>query len=144
MDNAKPILLGYITRPSLISALSSKTDLDPDTDVIFTAQPHTDPSSTLDLRSWMEQTPITLNAKATLQLTVNMFQRLGLRYVLFIERGLLRGLLTKRDVWIALERGRERESVSERADMRGGHEEDGRGLLDDDEESPTDERRGLG
>jgi chloride channel 3/4/5 len=28
-----------------------------------------------------------------------MFQRLGLRYVLFADKGVLQGLLTKKDVW---------------------------------------------
>jgi chloride channel 3/4/5 len=28
-----------------------------------------------------------------------MFQRLGLRYVLFVNKGVLQGLLTKKDVW---------------------------------------------
>ena len=32
-----------------------------------------------------------------------MFQKLGLRYVLFTEKGLLRGLLTKKDVWYVLD-----------------------------------------
>jgi chloride channel 3/4/5 len=31
-----------------------------------------------------------------------MFQRLGLRYVLFVEKGGLRGLLTKKDIWFVL------------------------------------------
>ena len=31
-----------------------------------------------------------------------MFQRLGLRYVLFSNKGILQGLLTKKDVWSVL------------------------------------------
>lgn len=31
-----------------------------------------------------------------------MFQRLGLRYVIFADRGILMGLLTKKDVWFVL------------------------------------------
>jgi chloride channel 3/4/5 len=50
----------------------------------------------------MDQTPITLPAKASLQLTANYFQKLGLRYIIFSSRGVLQGLLTKKDVWYVL------------------------------------------
>ena len=149
------ILLGYISRTelsfALSSSLASNSALTPDSETFFAHQPMADPSCTLDLRPWMDQTPITLHAKATLQLAVNMFQRLGLRYVVFVERGSLRGLLTKKDVWVCLERDRERDEggIAERADLRGANSEDGVGLLDEGEgaESPVegrDERRGLG
>ncbi|KAF2112732.1 chloride channel [Lophiotrema nucula] len=107
IDNTKDaILLGYISRTELAFALSSAQNatrnLDDATEAYFSHQPLSDPASSLDLRPWMDQTPITLNAKASFQLTVSMFQKLGLRYVLFTEKGSLRGLLTKKDVWFVL------------------------------------------
>ena len=152
IDNpSSATLLGYISRAelsfALSSSLASNSNLTPDSETFFAHQPMADPTSTLDLRPWMDQTPITLNAKASLQLVVNMFQRLGLRYVVFVERGGLRGLLTKKDVWVCLERSKEeREEIGERADLRGSDREDGQGLLDEDDGdgSPVDERRGLG
>jgi chloride channel 3/4/5 len=100
------LLLGYISRTeldfALTSALTAPRNLSLDTEAHFSHQPLADPTTTLDLRPWMDQTPITLNFKASFQLAVNMFQRLGLRYVLFVEKGMLRGLLTKKDVWIIL------------------------------------------
>jgi chloride channel 3/4/5 len=53
----------------------------------------------------MDQTPITMNAGSSFQLAVTMFQKLGLRYLLFVERGQLRGLLTKKDIWWVLNAG---------------------------------------
>lgn len=50
----------------------------------------------------MDQTPITLPSRSNLLLTANYFQKLGLRYVLFSDRGVLQGLLTKKDVWYVL------------------------------------------
>jgi chloride channel 3/4/5 len=150
IDNpSSAILLGYISRAELAFALTSSLQnpsLTPDSETFFAHQPMADPTSTLDLRPWMDQTPITLHAKATLQLTVNMFQRLGLRYVLFVERGALKGLLTKKDVWLCLNRERERGDVGEREELRGdGRGEDGRGLLDEDSDGGEgDQRRGLG
>ncbi|GAB7351834.1 hypothetical protein MBLNU459_g2395t2 [Dothideomycetes sp. NU459] len=103
---ADAVLLGYISRPDLSFAL--ETALGPAralpqmTECYFQHQPLADPTTTLDLRPWMDQTPITLSSKAGFQLAVNMFQRLGLRYVIFCDRGVLQGLLTKKDVWFVL------------------------------------------
>ena len=108
-DQDSNILLGYITRTELTyaikSAKSEPRNLPPETEVFFSHQPHADPLTTVDLRPWMDQTPITLNSKATLQLTVDMFLKLGLKYVLFLNQGSLQGLLTKKDVWYVLNGG---------------------------------------
>ncbi|KAF2736207.1 hypothetical protein EJ04DRAFT_575525 [Polyplosphaeria fusca] len=156
IDNARDaILLGYISRTELAFALTSALDpsraLDDSTEAYFSHQPLSDPTSSLDLRPWMDQTPITLNAKASFQLTVSMFQKLGLRYVLFVDRGILRGLMTKKDVWFVLNgmddgdegvTGIGRGALREEVDGERGSEE--RGLLatpvDEDDESV----RGLG
>ncbi|KAL1655672.1 chloride channel [Didymella pomorum] len=104
-DGSSALLLGYISRTELLYALSlpSTQSLPPHTECLFQHSPLSDPTQTLDMRPWMDQTPITLNARASFQLTVSMFQKLGLRYVLFTEKGLLRGLLTKKDVWYVLD-----------------------------------------
>jgi chloride channel 3/4/5 len=82
----------------------------------------------------MDQTPITLRSNCSLQLTNEMFQKLGLRYIIFLDRGgILAGLLTKKDIWYVLETGEEsrigsgagalREAVTGREDEAGllGH-----------------------
>lgn len=144
------LLLGYISRTELAyalhAALSAPRNLAPETEAYFAHQPLSDPLTSLDLRPWMDQTPITLNAKASFQLTVSMFQKLGLRYVVFTEKGCLRGLATKKDVWYVLN-GVEAEGSD---GMSGGvgrsgeedGEEDGeeRGLL----ETPVEEGSGRG
>lgn len=113
IDNPRDaLLLGYISRTELAfalsSALSNPRNLTLDTEAYFSHQPLSDPTTSLDLRPWMDQTPITLNSRASFQLTVSMFQRLGLRYVLFVDRGTLKGLLTKKDVWFILNGADER------------------------------------
>lgn len=132
------LLLGYISRTELEFALNSASsppkNLSPDTEAHFSHQPLADPSTTLDLRPWMDQTPITLNYQSSFQLTVNMFQRLGLRYVLFVDRGTLRGLLTKKDIWIILNAADDDDDISVMGD-RALYDEDvaeERGLLNDD------------
>lgn len=114
-DSTKPLLLGYISRNELAFALKYSTspshrNLSADTRVLFIHQPFVDPVETLDLRPWMDQTPITLNSNISFLIVVRLFQRLGLRYVLFTNRGILQGLLTKKDIWSILNGAESRKS----------------------------------
>ena len=142
--------LGYISRAELMFALERikmtsnnpsvprSGTLDENTPCYFTY--HTDIASGrgVDLRSWMDQTPITLNANSSLQLAVSMFQNLGLRYLLFVERGAFRGILTKKDVWWILSAS---EDGSKNAGLDTNAENLGNIGLEDDEE--PEEARGL-
>ncbi|ORY11918.1 chloride channel protein 3 [Clohesyomyces aquaticus] len=144
IDNPRDaILLGYISRTELAFALSSAIapprSLPDDTETYFSHQPLADPTTSLDLRPWMDQTPITLNAKASFQLTVSMFQKLGLRYVVFVERGGLRGLLTKKDVWFVLDGVEERDRDSD-GYVGGGGMGIGRGVGREQGEGESEER----
>ncbi|KAF2126220.1 hypothetical protein P153DRAFT_378419 [Dothidotthia symphoricarpi CBS 119687] len=143
IDNSRDaLLLGYISRTELTyalqSALAPSRGLLEDTEAYFSHQPLSDPTTSLDLRPWMDQTPITLNAKASFQLTVSMFQRLGLRYVLFTERGMLRGLLTKKDVWYVMN------GMEEEREEGGAGVGVGRGGLREETDGVEDERGLLG
>jgi chloride channel 3/4/5 len=145
IDNARDaILLGYISRIELSYALRaamSTRALPLETEAYFIHQPLADPVSSLDLRPWMDQTPITLNANCSFGLAVSMFQKLGLRYVLFTEKGALKGLLTKKDIWLVVngqgiqEMGRREELIAENGDSDGVSA----GLLGDDDDD-GDER----
>ena len=149
-----PILLGYISRVELSYALSSarKRGLQESTSAFFSHQPFADPNSLLDLRPWMDQTPITLSSRATLQLTTDLFLRLGLRYLLFVDRGHLKGMLTKKDVWIILESGDSfpiggvadgRDSWSEREGGEGEGEDSGLLRGDDDDREIVEDRSSV-
>lgn len=146
-DSVSNILLGYIARTELVyavkNAAAAPRSLPPSADIYFSHQPAADPQKTLDLRPWMDQTPITLNGKTSLQLTVNMFQKLGLRYVLFCDRGALQGLLTKKDVWYVLDSSDDTAPGAEGGLLREESRGEARGLLTRDDEgssSPVDQR----
>jgi chloride channel 3/4/5 len=134
------LLLGYISRTELAYALSlalsQPRNLSEDTEAYFSHQPLSDPTTSLDLRPWMDQTPITLHAKASFQLTVSMFQKLGLKYVLFVDRGTLKGLLTKKDVWYVLNGVEDSEDI-------GASGAIGRGTLREQPDDEGSEERGL-
>ena len=142
-DPKEAILLGYISRAELTynlrTSTSSPRSLPPETEVFFSHQPLADPRTTLDLRPWMDQTPITLPSRSSLLLTSNYFQKLGLRYVLFSDRGALQGILTKKDVWYVLN-GAQETRRSNTADgiglntglMREQGQGEERGLLNND------------
>ncbi|RPA80880.1 hypothetical protein BJ508DRAFT_123920 [Ascobolus immersus RN42] len=85
-------LLGYISRSELRQAIEKATTqkhLPPHTECIFSttssySTPDPQPmypssASVLDLRPWLDQTPITLPSKSSLLLTTNLFAKLGLR-----------------------------------------------------------------
>ncbi|KAJ6108691.1 hypothetical protein N7523_010014 [Penicillium sp. IBT 18751x] len=140
-EMSTPVLLGYITRNELSFALKFSTsptqrNLTSETQVFFSHQPFADPVETLDLRPWMDQTPITLNSNITFLIVLRMFQRLGLRYVLFANKGILQGLLTKKDVWSILNgvEFRRQEALRDH-DYEAHHGAEGVGLLHDDERS---------
>ncbi|KAG2413299.1 hypothetical protein HFD88_002488 [Aspergillus terreus] len=137
-DTSNPILLGYISRNELSFALkysSSPADreLSGETQVFFAHQPFADPTETLDLRPWMDQTPITLNSGTSFLIVLRMFRRLGLRYVIFADKGVLKGLLTKKDVW-SIVNGYElrRDEPSGEHVFRHAHTAEEVGLLDSD------------
>lgn len=127
-----PTLLGYISRIELTFALDNAGRSLPDsTEAFFSHQPLADPTITLDLRPWMDQTPITLSSKSSLQLTSDMFQKLGLRYIIMVDRGALAGLMTKKDLWYVTNEG-ERDVVDNTGIFREQNDahEDERGLLE--------------
>jgi chloride channel 3/4/5 len=142
-ETSTPVLLGYITRNELSFALNpTQRNLTSETQVFFSHQPFADPVETLDLRPWMDQTPITLNSNITFLIVLRMFQRLGLRYVLFANKGILQGLLTKKDVWSILNgvEFRRQEALRDHDydrhhDYEARHGAEEVGLLDGDERS---------
>ncbi|KAI1376717.1 chloride channel [Hypoxylon crocopeplum] len=130
-DPRDAILLGYISRAELAYNLAVSTQpprsLPPETEAFFSHQPLADPRTTLDLRPWMDQTPLTLPSRSSLHLAVSYFQKLGVRYVLFSDRGVLQGLLTKKDCWYVLNGAEE----ARRGGGRGGLA--GQGVRDDED-----------
>jgi chloride channel 3/4/5 len=138
--------LGYISRVELVFALDRLTNDSNNGETIelqkrcyFTYHPDIASGSEIDMRPWMDQTPITLNANSSLQLAVNMFQKLGLRYLLFVDRGAFKGMLTKKDVWWILSASDgDRKDSTFFADDEPAHE-DG---IDGNDEGP-EEARGL-
>lgn len=143
-----PILLGYISHPELSYALTSATSptgsrsLPPEALAFFIHQPLADASVTLDLRPWMDQTPITLSSRASLQICNALFQKLGLRNVLFTAKGgRLAGIMSKKDLWGVLNEDGEvlepgthegRGEGGRLREEREGHEDE-RGLLGDED-----------
>ncbi|KAI2778918.1 chloride channel [Daldinia loculata] len=141
-DPRDAILLGYISRAELAYNLAASTQpprsLPPETETFFSHQPLADPRTTLDLRPWMDQTPLTLPSRSTLHLAVAYFQKLGVRYVLFSDRGVLQGLLTKKDCWYVLNGAEEGRSTG-----RAGQVGRGSGDGDDGVPGAAGERGGL-
>ncbi|KAF4983871.1 hypothetical protein FZEAL_812 [Fusarium zealandicum] len=138
-DPRDAILLGYISRAELAYNLSASAQpprsLAPETEAFFSHQPMADPRTTLDLRPWMDQTPLTLPSHTSLHLAATYFQKLGLRYLLFSDRGVLQGLLTKKDVWYVLNGAEETRRTTDLPATGRGHETGVTGVAADDDDA---------
>ncbi|KAF8243288.1 hypothetical protein K440DRAFT_562321 [Wilcoxina mikolae CBS 423.85] len=130
-------LMGYISRSELRFALDQarhNKNLPGSTECLFSS--FISAETVVDMRPWMDHTPITLPSYSSLSLAANLFQKLGLRYVLFANHGALQGLLTKKDVFFVMNSGEEDglNGLAGRLVRRGG-EAEGRGLLSPEEGS---------
>lgn len=149
------LLLGYISRAELTYNLRSATrpprSLPPDAEAFFGTDGGggSGAGDALDLRPWMDQTPLTMPSRSSLHLAVAYFQKLGVRYVLFTDRGALQGLLTKKDCWYVLNGAEETRRTAaadgQQQQQLARGERGGRGQDDDDDdaddaESPAIER----
>jgi len=131
-------LMGYISRSELRFALDQarySKNLPGSTECLFSS--FSSAETVVDMRSWMDHTPITLPSTSSLNLATTMFQKLGLRYVLFENHGALQGLLTKKDVFFIMNSGEELIGGNGLAGrlMRRSGESEGRGLLSPEEGS---------
>ncbi|ORY65634.1 chloride channel [Leucosporidium creatinivorum] len=62
-------------------------------------EPHVEEQgSWVSLKDWVDEIPITMSQETPMEVVVQMFQRLGLRSVLFTRQGALTGILTKMDL----------------------------------------------
>lgn len=123
-DLESMVLLGYIPASELTQALreaDAKSGGDGSTPCRFFESARrrrsTDGGVVTDgvvLRKWVEETPLTLSQETPIEDVVQLFQRLGLRHVLFTSQGRLAGILTKTDVYRIL---RAEGSTSTRADI---------------------------
>jgi chloride channel 3/4/5 len=101
-----PFLIGFISRSELRTGiehakLSSTVDgsspclfdiVDSDSLGIL------EHGSFVDLRYWTDHTPITVTPTTTMGVVIDLFCKLGLRYVLVAKHGELLGVITKKDV----------------------------------------------
>ncbi|KAF3938256.1 hypothetical protein ABW19_dt0205708 [Dactylella cylindrospora] len=103
-DARDALLLGYISRTELRYAIDKAKDLPRTTECHFGGATFMGVVSenSIDMRPWMDQTPVTLPARSSLMLATSLFQDLGLRYLLFAYHGQLQGLMTKKDAWFIL------------------------------------------
>ena len=138
-------LIGYISRSELRFALDQARQLKSlpgSTECLFSATSSSSSAEpVVDMRPWMDHTPITLPSTSSLSLAVNLFQKLGLRYVLFANHGALQGLLTKKDVFFVMNSRDEWVGGSGPATgrlPRRGDEGEGRRLLGSEEGSEVD------
>ncbi|KAI9105517.1 chloride channel [Phlyctochytrium arcticum] len=110
------MLVGYAGSAELRYAVAQahKSNLPPSSICVFTdltdasstpisiqtlpSSPSSPSSSYLDLRPWTDQTPPTISPKFPMELVMELFKKMGVRYVLVVQDGFLVGIVTKKDV----------------------------------------------
>ncbi|KAJ3048216.1 H(+)/Cl(-) exchange transporter 3 [Rhizophlyctis rosea] len=100
------ILVGWAGRAEMKYAIEqarASSTLSPNTSILFTDAPlssHDDPDSIqpLDLKPWIDQTPTTITPRFPMELIMELFKKMGLRYVLVTQNGGLCGVITKKDL----------------------------------------------
>lgn len=144
-ESSHPVLLGYISRNELAFALNSATKsaavpLPKETPAYFVTRPFLDPNEGdyLDLRPWMDHTPLTMSIYTPFPIVLQLFQRIGVRLLLLVNNGLLEGLLTKKDMWYIIE------SMDEDNEGIVGGEYYGEDIIGEEEEDDDDGSGGVG
>ncbi|KAK9703524.1 hypothetical protein K7432_010687 [Basidiobolus ranarum] len=96
------MLIGFISRSELRFAIeqAKRTDgISGSSPCYFgTALPILEATAYVDLRPWMDMTPITASYKLSMEVVMELFRKMGVRYLLFAQNGKLHGLLTKKDI----------------------------------------------
>lgn len=52
----------------------------------------------VDFRPWIDITPVTVSPRFPMEIVLEIFKKMGLRYVIITHYGRLRGILTKKDI----------------------------------------------
>ncbi|CAG8449251.1 8998_t:CDS:10 [Scutellospora calospora] len=103
VNNLRNMLLtGYISRSELRYAMDKakkKPGILLSSPCYFSSNlPILDSTAFIDFKPWMDQTPITISPKFPMEMTIELFKKMGLRYILVTQNGQLLGLITKKDV----------------------------------------------
>lgn len=103
VDNESELMLvGYAGRAELRYALDQakkRSDVTGATPCFFTEDPppgHGAAEPFVDLRPWTDLTPFTCGPRFPMELVMELFRKMGLKYIVVTKTGVLQGLLTKK------------------------------------------------
>eukprot|EP00123_Amoebidium_parasiticum_P015351 comp22922_c0_seq1/m.36279 comp22922_c0_seq1/g.36279 ORF comp22922_c0_seq1/g.36279 comp22922_c0_seq1/m.36279 type:complete len:796 (-) comp22922_c0_seq1:461-2848(-) len=101
----KRALMGYVNRTELQQMLASASNsVDPDTRCYFTTSPALRSAQAyVDLRRALDRSPIQVVDDTPMEIVIDLFRKMGLRYVLVTAGGELAGVITKKDILHHLE-----------------------------------------
>ena len=93
-------VIGYAGKAELLYALSrakTRPGIHQDTPCHFSEDlPFR--NTFVDLKPWVDSTPFTLHPKFPMEMVLELFRKMGLRYVLITRNGKLEGIITKKDL----------------------------------------------
>jgi chloride channel 3/4/5 len=98
---SRGLLVGYIPRSELAKGIrvsKQSKDVVPNTPCYFSAPPSDIEAVYVDFRLWKDSTPTQITPLTPLNIVVDLFKKMGMRYVLISEQGRLKGIITKKDM----------------------------------------------
>ena len=98
-NNRDLILLGYISSDELSYALSrarSCKNVSPNDYCSFVSENIS--SNAVSFHSYADKCPIMVSEKISGEVVIELFRKLGVRYIVVADQGVLRGLITKKDI----------------------------------------------
>lgn len=111
-------LVGYISRSDLeLAAERARSSGMYEDEAPCLVAGSMDSSGAVDLRPWVDLTPIALAHSTDINEVAEVFRQLGVRYVLVVHQGALLGIITKKDIVQAVRmqsKNNERQSVVSR------------------------------
>lgn len=104
-----PFFVGYVSRRDIVKALreaqAGSVDFSPTTSVVFISHRefhHVMPPLGNTVVIPMNTTPLSVHPRAQMELVIDLFKKMGPRYLIVLERDRLVGIITKKDLLVAL------------------------------------------
>ncbi|KAK6461446.1 voltage-gated chloride channel [Scheffersomyces coipomensis] len=95
---SSPKIVGFVSKSDIEYSLSTLPNSDSSSICIFTNENGSIPTDSIDFTSILNKSPLTVNVNASLEYVLEVFVKLGPRYILVENEGTLAGIITRKDI----------------------------------------------
>ncbi|RKP20039.1 hypothetical protein ROZALSC1DRAFT_28428 [Rozella allomycis CSF55] len=91
------LIIGYINRTELRYAVTRQNPLIHDASMFVTSEEKCD-CNELNLNPWINHAPLCVTERTSMDMCIDLFKKMGIRYLLIVKDGQLQGIITKKDI----------------------------------------------